>query len=245
MEKRHLTPLLLLALLLMPATSRAEGDDVDLCTEVNVEKKLTKAFSLEAGGEYRSRGGMAHTDRWSGNIGAEMKLTPWLKAAAGYSLLYDHNEKLSNSGKKRADYWGTRHRAHLSLTGSATLGKFTLSLRERWQYTYRPEQTVDRIRVADGLLLPDDKTYRGKCTNLWREKVQVKYKLTKMWRPYIGHETYMGGSGWDKMRITAGTEIRLNKKHSIDVGYLFQRVFNDDEEEGNRHLICVGYNFKF
>ena len=55
----------------------------------------------------------------------------WMKLWAEYS-------------KKCAEYWGVRHRFNVSLTGSWKINRLELSLRERWQYTYRPEYTVDQ-----------------------------------------------------------------------------------------------------
>jgi hypothetical protein len=131
----------------------------------------------------------------------------------------------------------------VSLTGSVDFGNLSVSLRERWQYTYRPEKTVERTKVSNGKV--EDKTYNGKGKNVWRNRLQLKYKLTSLWRPYVNGETYVAGSGLEKYRLSAGTEIRLSKKHSFDVKYLFQKSCSDDDDEGNRHILGFGYTFKF
>lgn len=230
------------ALLLTTAEVKAEGDDFGLWAEVNVEKKISRNLSVDGGVELRTRDHVKTVDRWSGSIGASYKLTDWLKASAGYTLLYDNNEKWNDKQTKVANFWGTRHRFNVSLTGSVDFGNLSVSLRERWQYTYRPEKTVERTKVSKGTV--EDKTYNGKGKNVWRNRLQLKYKVSKVWRPYVNGETFVS-NGMDKYRLSAGTEIRLSKQHSFDVKYLFQKSCGDDDEEGNRHIIGLGYTFKF
>ncbi|MBP5800447.1 MAG: DUF2490 domain-containing protein [Prevotella sp.] len=243
MERSIRLWLVLAFVLLASVDVRAEGDDFGIWTEVGVEKKITKKLSLEGGVEMRTRDNVKTVDRWSGSVGASYKLTDWLKASADYTLLYDNNEKWNDKQTKVANFWGVRHRFNVSLTGSVDFGNLSVSLRERWQYTYRPEKTVERTKVSKGTL--EDKTYNGKGKNVWRNRLQLKYKVTSMWRPYINGETFVASSGLEKYRLSAGTEIRLSKKHSFDVKYLFQKSCSDDEDEGNRHIIGVGYTFKF
>ena len=243
MERGIRFALVLSALLLTSVGVKAEGDDFGIWTEANVEKKVSRNLSIDAGVEMRTRDHVKTVDRWSGSIGASYKLTDWLKASADYTFLYDNNEKWNDKQTKVACFWGVRHRFNVSLTGSVDFGNLSVSLRERWQYTYRPEKTVERTKVSNGKV--EDKTYNGKGKNVWRNRLQLKYKLTSLWRPYVNGETYVAGSGLEKYRLSAGTEIRLSKKHSFDVKYLFQKSCSDDDDEGNRHILGFGYTFKF
>lgn len=74
----------------------------------------------------------------------------YVKVAAAYSLLYDNNkEKITwnpdgNYNNWRPSYWGVRHRFSFSVTGNVDIGRLKLSLRERWQYTYRPSKITER-----------------------------------------------------------------------------------------------------
>ena len=243
MERSIKSGLVLAFLLLASAEVKAEGDDFGIWTEANVEKKISRNLSVDVGVEMRTRNHVKTVDRWSGSLGASYKLTDWLKASADYTLLYDNNEKWNDKQTKVANFWGTRHRFNVALTGSVDFGNLSVSLRERWQYTYRPEKTVERTKVSNGKV--EEKTYNGKGKNVWRNRLQLKYKVTSMWRPYINGETYVAGSGLEKYRLSAGTEIRLSKKHSFDVKYLFQKSCSDDDDEGNRHIVGFGYTFKF
>lgn len=227
----------------------AQSDDFGMWGEVNVEKKLSNKWSVGGGMEYRNRDNMKTTDRFSVGADVSYKITDWLKVSAGYSLLDDHRYKENSKGTKYADYWGLRHRINVSLTASKSFGNLNVSLRERWQYTYRPEKTVTRYYVNttashDAGEEADEHTYNGKGKNVWRNRLQLKYKLSHIWRPYVNAESYMS-NGWDKIRYAAGTEIRLSKQHSFDVKYMYQHPYGDDDNEGNRHIIGIGYTFKF
>lgn len=224
----------------------AQSDDFGMWGELNIEKKLSDKWSLGGGLEYRSRDNVKTTDRFSVGIDASYKITDWLKASAGYSLLDDHRYKENEKGTKYADYWGLRHRFNVSLTASHSFGKLNVSLRERWQYTYRPEKTVQRYYTSasshEAGEEADEHTYSGKGKNVWRNRLQLKYKLNTTWRPYANAEMYVA-NGIDKMRYAAGTEIRLNKNHSFDVKYMYQHPYGDDSES-NRHIIAIGYTLK-
>ncbi len=224
----------------------AQSDDFGLWSEVNVEKKINRDLSLEGGVEFRTRDNVSEADRWSAGVGVEYRLTDWLKGGVGYMLIDDHRYKLNDSGKKYADFWGLRHRMNVSLTASQTWGALTVSLRERWQYTYRPSKTVTRYYTATGNTPgaeADEHTYDGKGKSVWRNRLQAKYKLSKVFRPYASVETSVA-KGLEKVRYAAGAEIRLSKQHWLNAGYLFQSTHGDDDE-GNRHVVSIGYTYKF
>ena len=260
MSRRLLWATFLLAFCQLPFTSaKAQGNDFGIWTEANVEKKISSRLTLDGGFELRTRDdGFGELDRWSVGVGADYKLTEWLKASVGYSLLNDNNHKVNSSGKKYSDFWGTRHRVNVSLAVSREFGDLTVSLRERWQYTYRPEMTVDRYwnytdEDDDAVYgepvikkgATQTHTYSGKGSSKWRNRLQLKYKLTKKWRPYLSAESTVGGSGLDKIRYTAGTEWRFTKQHVFDLFYLYQHSYKDDDAEGNRHVLGIGYTYKF
>ena len=219
------------------------GDDFGIWGEMRAEKELGTRWNVGAEIAYRSRDNLKKSDRWDFGIDASYKITPWLKATAGYVLLKDHNYKENSDRTIYADYWGTRHRFNVSLTSCASWKQFTFSLRERWQYTYRPEMTVQRYYTDSG----DDageKVYKGKGKNVWRNRVQVKMKLSKVFRPYVNAESYVARS-LEKMRYNAGTEIVLDKHNCFDVKYIYQHRCGEGDGEPDRHVIDIGYTYRF
>lgn len=241
----------------------AQGDDFGLDFSVEAEKKISKQWSAGFEGELRRRDDAQTNARWSAGLYADYKVVKWLKASAGYTFLYDNNQRISyydptdeavidgdaESGdpKKCARYWGARHRFNVSLTASGKLGDWKLSLRERWQYTYRPEHTVDeRWSYLDGAYDGKEKMYSGKGKNVLRSRGQIEYdKKGFDITPYASVELF---NAWSvqKVRYTVGIDWKLSKLHSVGAYYRYQSVHNDDDDyEPNLHLVGVGYKFKF
>ena len=238
---RRLVALILIAQCSL--VSAYAGDDFGIWGELRAEKGLGTRWDVGAEMEYRSRDNLTSSDRWGFGIDASYKITPWLKATAGYVLLRDHNYKEYTDQSMYADYWGTRHRFNMTLTSSITWNQFTFSLRERWQYTYRPEKTAQRYYTDTG----DDageKTYSGKGKNLWRNRIQLKMKLSNTFRPYVNAESYVATS-LEKMRYNVGTEIVLDKHNSFDVKYIYQHRCGTGDGESDRHAIGIGYTYQF
>lgn len=252
-------------LVAFPLCVSAQSDDFGLDFSLEAQKKLGKDFSLSLEGEYRTRDNTKTNDRWAVGLGVDYKLTKWLKASAGYTFLYDNNEKITyyneddeevkidgdaNAGdpKKRANYWAPRHRFNVSLTFDKKLfGDFRFSLRERWQYTYRPAHTVsERWSYLNNAYDGKEKTYNGKGKNVLRSRLQIEYdKKGLNVTPYVNVELFNAWS-LQKVRYTAGLDWKLSKQHSLGAFYRYQNVRNDDDDnEPNTHLLGVGYKFKF
>ena len=170
----------LLALMMMPLSLLAQSDDFGVWTSIGAEKKISKKLSVGMEAELRTRDDVSTLDRWSVGVDAQYKLTKWLKVSAGYSFLDDNNEKITyketnGMPNKLAEYWGVRHRFNVSLTGSYKFGDWQVSLRERWQYTYRPEKTIDeRWDFDDDEYDGKPKTYKGRGKNVLRSRLQLR-----------------------------------------------------------------------
>ena len=246
----------------LPLSAMAQGDDFGTILTVEADKKITKPLHVGMELEMRTRDDVKTIDRWSAGLQVSYRLLPWLKASAGYTFLYDNFERISyyeegdgkvergivNVGdpKKRGEYWGPRQRFNVSLTGSYKFGKLELSLRERWQYTYRPAHTVSqRYSYFDEEWDGEEHTNRGKGKNVLRSRLAAEYKLTYIpLTPYASVEAF---NAWDleKIRFTVGTDYRINKKHIVSLFYRYQRVHNDSDLEPNRHSIGLTYKVKF
>lgn len=246
----------------------AQSDDFGMWTSVELEKKVNKKFSLGLEAEMRTRDDAGEMDRWSLGISGSYKFTKWLKAGAGYTLLYDNNEKCSyyddeddegepwyGKVKRLAQYWGIRHRVYAGLQGSVDVGRFKLSLRERWQYTYRPEKTATRdFYEYDGTtgelkeLVKDEseKAYKGKGKNVLRSRLQVDYDIPSCKvDPYASVELT---NAWSvqKVRYTLGAEWKIRKVHTLNFYYRYQDIRNDDfDSEPDMHILGLGYKYKF
>lgn len=231
-----------------PVWGQSEGG---LLIEADAEKTITKKLSVGIGGDLRTRNNFKTMDRWSLGVSADYKLTSWLKADAGYKLLntnFREDIDLKTSGAYnhwRPSYWGVKHRFYASLTGSYKFkNNIKISLRERWQYTYRPEKTVERWDFDDEEW--EDKVRDAKGKHQLRSRLQISYDRRRaLLTPYVSAELY-NSSGIEKIRYTLGTDIRLSKQHSLNVFYRFQDMRNSAEDDDpDMHYLGIGYKFKF
>ena len=250
----------LLAMLLLPMTGYAQHDNIAIWTSLAAEKKIGNKLTVGLEGERRTKENGLRDDRWSVGLYGGYKILPWLKASAGYTWLYDHHvkEKYNEDDEleSEARFWSCRHRIHAALTGTLKVARFNISLRERWQYTYRPERTVDRtlytwayddygnVDTENTEIKTEPKTYRSKAKNVLRSRLQVEYNIRHCpVTPYISAEM---SNAWNiqKVRYTAGFDWKLSKQHVIGMNYRFQKVYKDDEEP-DTHIVGIGYKFKF
>jgi len=278
--------LLCAALLASPFLGiHAQGDGVGLWTDVEGETKLAKGLGLSFDAGYRMRDNFSASDRASAGVGLSYKnktLAPWLKVGVGYSFIYKHSP--AETGIKYltdgvtpkhknvdADYWGPRHRATASLTGSWKVARFKISLRERYQYTYRVATTCQRTRyyynplaaVVEGLdewYLIDDATdedysymtdtKKAKSYHKLRSRLAASYDIRKSkFEPFAEVELYndlVSNFAMDKIRYTIGTDYKLSKTSKLSVYYRYQdEASSADDDDTGGHIIGLGYSFEF
>lgn len=226
-----------------------EGKDFGLWMTAGVEKKINKKWSVGAEFEYRLKDnieegkGWGAPSRWNIAVGAEFKVLPTLKLDAGYKFMRDYSlpEWNETEQEETEAFWGTKHRFYASFTATFKAQNVKFALRERWQYTYRPEVADVTYDWEKDRLEPK----KGKGKNVSRTRLQISYDKKKAWyEPYISAEVYISNDL--KMRYTAGCEFRLNKHNSFDVFYRYQDIYEDDNYNNrDSHILGVGYKFRF
>lgn len=215
-------------------------------TSAEFRIKLAKSLNAYAEAEYRTHNKLQSTERWAGTLGLDYKICNYLKATAGYTYIHQQTlDEITRKGNIIPAYWQPKHRASLAMTGSIDLGRFSLSLRERYQYTYRTEQWVPKFD-SDGITPKDDEYINAKSKHVLRSRLEVEYNITKCkFTPYASCEMYNSFNdnfAVEKIRYTIGTSYKINKKHSLNLYYRYIANGDDDEEGG--HIIGVGYKFK-
>ncbi len=245
--KNRLLMLALAMVTAMPAFS--QNDDLGMWIGADVSKELSSKWELGLGAEWRLNDELSATERLSVSVDAKYKITKWLKAGVGYNYLHGREPKAESDGGKYLynTYWYPRHRFNADLTGSFKLGRFKVSLRERWMYTYRPAFERNRICID-----PDEAEYgeisqndkNGKGENVLRSRLQVQYDIKKSkFTPYVSAESF---NAWavQKIRYSIGTTYKLSKKHSVKVFYLFedknQRTGGSPVQDS--HVIGLNYS---
>lgn len=215
-------------------------------TSAEIRLKLVKGLNAFAEAEYRTHDKVSSTERWAGTLGLDYKICNYLKATAGYTYIHQQTiTEVTKKGNIIPAYWQPKHRAAFALTGSLDIGRFSLSLRERYQYTYRTSQWVKKFD-EDGITPKDDEWVKAKGKHVLRSRLEVEYNIPKSkFSPYISCEMYNSFNdnfGIEKIRYTVGSSYKINKKHSVDLYYRY--IANGDEDEEGGHIIGVGYKFK-
>ncbi len=259
MKTRYFALIALVLLSSLPLSAQDAGsDDVGLSVEISAEKKLSKRFTADLDAEYRMRNDIGSFDRFTVGPGVEYKITGWLKASAGavYMLVNnDSKEKYRDDASlkwRRESVNSSRYRVYASLTGSVKYKRFKFSLRERYQFTFRPEYTATRdYYIKSGEYNYSEEDVRAsKSYNVLRSRLTASYNIRHCpLAPFAYAELYndLGGRfGTKKIRYSVGTNWRVNKNHSLSISWLYQDVRGDDgDNDANTHLIGVGYTYSF
>ena len=238
--------LLLLCAASFPTSSLA--DDAGLVASIEASHKLSKKASMGVEAEFRSRNNFRTADRISLGIDASYKLLPWLKASAGYTLLIDNNrEEITyqedgvSYNNWRPSYWGVRHRFNVSLTGSRKIRRVEVSLRERWQYTYRPSKMIDNFDFDEAEW--EDHEVRGKGKNVLRSRLQLEWDIPKCkYDPFASVEFHTTRD-LEKTRFIVGVDHSVKKKHNFKLYYRYQ--VSGSSSEPDIHMLGMGYTYKF
>ena len=258
--RTSLVLLMLMALTMPTLQAKAQANDFGMFYELELQKKLSPKWSLGAEAGLRTRNDSKTTDRMNIGLSADYRLLKTsnasLKAAAGYTLLYDNNpEKLtykSNGLPKKwtPAYWGLRHRFNLGLSGSLDVGRFSFGLRERFQLTMRPQKAGQRYAFGyddQRLTSHEQQAVSSKTKGMLRSRLQVEYNIAhSKVDPFANVEMFSDNHGIEKMRYQAGLEWKPAKQHALTLTYRFQDISGeDDDNDVDSHLIGLGYKFKF
>ncbi len=195
---------MVLVLMWVAAATRASGqvDDYGTWLSVDLSKDITSKFSLGLEEEVRLFKNFSELDRFSTSLTGEYSFIKALKAGAGYMLIFNH--------KVNSDTWDTRHRYFVYVQGRQEIGRFTLSLRERFQSTFVKEEAADE----DGFDLVNK--------NYLRSRLSVSYDIkNNKLEPYASAEMYYslhksGGNEINDMRYTVGAEFPISGKLDLD-----------------------------
>ncbi|MBQ6098222.1 MAG: DUF2490 domain-containing protein [Bacteroidales bacterium] len=230
--------------------------DVDLDPEfggrlsVSVDKKLARGLHVSLEEEIRMDNNFGSFDRFHTTLGLSYKVSDYLKLSVGYAMINPYSS--SNSAFK-----SSRHRLMLDATGSLRFGDWRLSLRERFQATYRSGDMNEYQNPRTALTL--------------KSRLKLSYKGLRRLEPYAYIElrntlnapvisasydgtnyltsalSQYGEAGWfidswsgvyvNRVRGSVGFDYRLSKASSIDVSLMADRIMDkvvDANAEGTK-----------
>jgi len=233
---RLLTFLLFLPLFLPLFAQQADNG---LWTSVEIKKKFNYGLSLSLAEEYKMRDNFSNTDKFETTIDLSWKPLSFLKGGVAYCRI-DYNHPANNSSP--AEYWELRHRYIAYVMGSYDIGRFSLSLREKFQQTNR----VGVVATAN----------KSNPTNVLRSKFEVDYNIKKSpFTPFASVEVYYALNEPNgvqdpaatkmvtEIRNAIGVEYAIKKNLAIEAGYLYcmEKDWDKDASGNNMGGYLSGY----
>lgn len=223
MKKR----LIIIALFFSGAMSGYSQEDWGSSFCLEITKKIIPQLHVTFEEDFRLRDNFSTIDRFSTTF--ELAYKPWsfLKTGGAYNLI---NYKHPTKG------WEIRHRYYLFAMGTYTYKRFSVSLRERFQHTYRVG-----IKETDK---------RANPKQVLRSRLKIEYDIRKSaFEPYLSVEMYNTlndpqENKTSKWRYTAGTTYKLNKRSALEGYYRYTDLMDDDDVNG-KHVLGIGYSYKF
>lgn len=220
---KQLTAILLLCLL--PLLSRAQSRETDAGAffAFELQKRLTRAFTLSVEEEIRLVSHSNPFDRNMLTVGADYAFFDRrLKVGASYCHIYLYNTDY---------YYEHRHRYYAFLSYKQPLGDFTLTWRGRFQGTNRDEERGE---------------YRINPKYVLRNKLDLEYSIFgSPWTPFVSAEAANTlndprGNEIYRIRYQLGASLRLNRTDFIEFFLRFNHYLVDKDP----NLFGVGVSYK-
>lgn len=245
------------------------ADGLALWSSAGIEKNLAKGLNMDLEAEYRLYDNFSQMDRFTIGTSISYRLyrnpakTFNIKADLGYKFLKTYNEpgitlKDINNGFQEYNedeaYYLNKHRGFTSLSAKYETGRFSFSIRERYQFTYNDSIAVleTKYRYSSALdgLYPTEKVeeYKSaKTKNIWRSRFEMDYDIPNFkLNPFASIEFFNdvdNGLSLEKIRYIFGGSCSLAKVHSLKIYYVYQN--NSDDDEPNGSAIGISYGFEF
>jgi hypothetical protein len=209
---------------MLTSVSFAQVNDAGLWLNLSIEKKITQAWSLEYGHCTRFNENISEIGSVINEIGVNYRLSKKSQISFFYR---------SNFQRQLNNMYVPVSRFYLDLSHKIKPGAFVLTGRLRFQHQQKNSLFYD---------------VDGSTANTVRPKISLKYPVAKF-TPYISGEVYVPifyneYKPIDKVRIEAGAEYEISKQQSINLGYLFQREFFENNPKTD-YVIQLGYKFSF
>ena len=264
--------------LLLAVPTFAQKDEFGTWLEFEAETKVNKRIEMSFGLGMRANDNLGEVSRANAFISGNYKVCDFLKAGATYQYISDlsRGEVKMNDLEANGKFDGynvdeafhrTKHRLSFDLSSKVKVGRFTFSIRERYQYTHSIAKDIERMRYRDEVPMgfdgsvptynfADQNWFRAevgedrkhhKNDHLLRSRIGIEYDIKKC--PLAPFATYeiktqlQNGGATEETRLIVGADWKLNKKNTLSIAY----VFNDSHysDDPNVHAVSIGYKIKF
>ena len=192
-------------------------DGAGMAFKVSLSGKVYHQFSFLLEEDIRPKSNFKQAEWFLTTGEINYTFNRYLKAGVAYMLLnqYKASEEL-------------RNRYYVYASGKYPVGNFVLSLRERFQSTY--------------------KTGAEHPKNYLRSMLTLSYKIGKSgFCPFAYIEVFndtLNKMRSDKIRFSTGSNYQLNPNNNLQLYYRYH-IFNVDDPVNYRHAIGICYTHRF
>ena len=192
-------------------------DGAGMAFKVSLSGKIYHKFSFLLEEDIRPKSNFKQAEWFLTTGEINYTFNRYLKAGVAYMLLnqYKTSEEL-------------RNRYYVYASGKYPVGNFVLSLRERFQSTY--------------------KTGAEHPKNYLRSMLTLSYKIGKSgFCPFAYTEVFNDTRNKmrsDKIRFSTGSNYQLNPNNNLQLYYRYH-IFNVDDPVNYRHAIGICYTHRF
>jgi hypothetical protein len=214
---------ILLFLVFSGMTAWSQEKDAGLWLSVNLEKKITPAFTFTFTEEVRMNENITEIGTIFSDFGLAYRLGSRFKISANYRF----------ANKRRIDdSYSNRNSYYFDFTYREKINPLLFLLRARFQSLY-----------TDIFTSPEGKTPDWYS----RIKLTVKLDINARIKPYIYAESFFKMNDPERimlsdMRYCAGFEYSFNRLNMVDLFYMIQQEYNVNNPE-TYFIIGIGYFF--
>lgn len=281
------------------ALSSAAQSESGLWLGAEASYDITDSFGADLELGARLEDGFSTFTRYDAALGFQYKPIKWLKLGAGYDFIRDYSfgeepslvykkdpatgdirldsdgNPVVNGFNAESDYWRTKHRAYFDLTEKWKAGRFSFSLRERYQLTaYTPVEGVE-LKYRDELEASDLKGYnqpyvgpyvdayedeyyygltdikdkKAKTKHYLRTRLAVDYNIRRCpVTPFASYEPVFDlGDAFSivRHRVSAGIDWNLTANKQHALSLAYIYQHGAQEEVGNADLHMISVGYKF
>lgn len=215
---------LVFALLILSGWASAQTPELGVWTGLDVEKNISRSFSVRLNTQVRFADNISVARTYLLEPGLTYRLNKHWKVS-GY---YRYIRRLRWDAESRDYRYRPYSRFYANLSYDRRLGDFKLDYRFRYQNQFKD--------AADGSMTTD-KSYL-------RNRLKLSYKNDSRFTPFASADLfYRIGERFDQIRYKAGTDLKINKYHSINLFMFTDQALG--EQKTPRVILGAQYKLEF
>ncbi len=226
--------IIIIVLIVAFTKAAAQSTEHGIWSEIGLTKQFGK-LDVSLSGEIRNSDFLSQVTRYG--IGLDVSYNIFKPVTIGLSYNY------YNFYDSEFNDYQPRQRYNLFIQGEQKFGRFSVSLRERFQRTIKDE----RGRVTETGLIDN---YKVNPEYAWRNRLKLKYNIPNFpVTPAFSVESFYqlnnpDGNKFDQVRYILSLNYKFSKSQRIEIYGLFDQEIDVDNPV-NRSVLGVGYYISF